>query len=76
MSSFSRVRASDARAASSVRQIRAVAGAEYADDAFTPPGDDRPTARRVPKTHRITLISLFIHICSRSELFELNPDLC
>ena len=28
-------------------QVRAVAGGDYADGVFTPPGDDRPTARQV-----------------------------
>lgn len=30
-----------------VWQIRAIAGAEYAEDGFSAPGEDRPTARRV-----------------------------
>ncbi|CAM9534507.1 unnamed protein product [Ascophyllum nodosum] len=52
-------------------QIRAVAGADYADEAFTPPGDDRPTARRVnypPVTTDIFLTSSAA-ISTKSALF-------
>lgn len=55
-------------------QIRAVAGADYVDDAFTPPGGDRPTARQVrlysswtvTRSARtaVSFVKVYSHVCN------------